>query len=149
MKVCDRAGIELVTPGSAVRLASVARYVTDCATRPSLYFLHDEMIFMHKAKHILNRHFSCSCSDAIYSKSIKKKKSFLKVTISLIKSDEMVFLIYMFAYIDLFHLLSIFLSYIFFLLLSHQRCLSRHKLKFWTGIRQKIRCGMVLVGMDS
>ena len=24
-----------------------------------------------------------------------------------------------------------------------------HKLKFWTGIRQKIRCGMALVGMDS
>ena len=28
-------------------------------------------------------------------------------------------------------------------------CLSQHKIKFWTGIRQKIRCGMVLVGMDS
>ena len=28
------AGIELVTPGLAVRLASVARDVTDCATRP-------------------------------------------------------------------------------------------------------------------
>ena len=27
-------------------------------------------------------------------------------------------------------------------------CLSQHKLKFWTGIRQKIRCGMVSVGMD-
>ena len=34
MKVWDRAGIELATPGSAVRLASVARHVTDCATRP-------------------------------------------------------------------------------------------------------------------
>ena len=34
MKVCDRAGIELATPGSAVRFASVARHVTDCATRP-------------------------------------------------------------------------------------------------------------------
>ena len=33
MKVWDRTGIELVTPGSAVRLASVARHVTDCATR--------------------------------------------------------------------------------------------------------------------
>ena len=32
-KVWDRAGIELATPGSAVRLASVARHVTDCATR--------------------------------------------------------------------------------------------------------------------
>ena len=27
-------GIELTTPGSAVRLASVARHVTDCAARP-------------------------------------------------------------------------------------------------------------------
>ena len=35
----------------------------------------------NKAKHILNRHFSCSCSDTIYSKSIKKNKKapFLKV----------------------------------------------------------------------
>ena len=33
-KVWDQAGIELVTPGSVVRLASVARHVTDCATRP-------------------------------------------------------------------------------------------------------------------
>ena len=35
-----------------------------------------------KAKHILNRHFSCSCSDTIYSKSIKKNRKrvlFLKV----------------------------------------------------------------------
>ena len=32
----------------------------------------------NKAKHILNRHFSCSCSDTIYSKDIKKnrKKSY-------------------------------------------------------------------------
>ena len=35
-KVWDRAGIELTTHGSAVRLASVARHVTDCATRPGL-----------------------------------------------------------------------------------------------------------------
>ena len=28
----------------------------------------------NKAKHILNRHFSCSCSDTIYSKSKKKSK---------------------------------------------------------------------------
>ena len=34
-KVWDRAGIELATPGIAVRHASVARHVTDCATRPS------------------------------------------------------------------------------------------------------------------
>ena len=28
----------------------------------------------NKAKHILNRHFSCSCSDTIYSKSITKNR---------------------------------------------------------------------------
>ena len=28
----------------------------------------------NKAKHILNGHFSCSCSDSIYSKSIKKNR---------------------------------------------------------------------------
>ena len=32
--VWERAGIELATPGSAVRLASVARHVTDCAKQP-------------------------------------------------------------------------------------------------------------------
>ena len=36
MKVWDRAGIELATPGSAVRFASVARRVADCATQPGL-----------------------------------------------------------------------------------------------------------------
>ena len=36
MNVWDRAGIELAIPGSAVRLAYVARHVTDCATRPSV-----------------------------------------------------------------------------------------------------------------
>ena len=35
-KVWYRAGIELATPGSAVRHASVARHVTDCATLPGL-----------------------------------------------------------------------------------------------------------------
>ena len=39
--------------------------------------LRDEMIFMHcslqiRQKNILNRHLSCSCSDIIYSKSVKK-----------------------------------------------------------------------------
>ena len=33
-KVWDWAGIKLATPGSAIRLASVARHVMDCATRP-------------------------------------------------------------------------------------------------------------------
>ena len=35
-KVWDRTGIELATPGSAVRQASVARHVTDCATQPGM-----------------------------------------------------------------------------------------------------------------
>ena len=35
-KVWDQAGIELATPGSAVRLASVARHVTDCLMQPGL-----------------------------------------------------------------------------------------------------------------
>ena len=41
----------------------------------------------NKAKHILNRCFSCSCSDTLYSKSIKKnrkKSHFRKFTISLL-----------------------------------------------------------------
>ena len=38
MKVWDRAGIELATPGSAVRLTSVARHVTDCAMWPVIFF---------------------------------------------------------------------------------------------------------------
>ena len=38
MKVCDRAGIKLATPDSAVRLAFVARHITNCATRPSIGF---------------------------------------------------------------------------------------------------------------
>ena len=42
------------------------------------HFLRDEMICMHFSlqikQNILNRHFSCSCSDIIYSKSIKKNR---------------------------------------------------------------------------
>ena len=34
-KEWDQAGIELLTPGSAVRLASVTRHVTNCTTQPS------------------------------------------------------------------------------------------------------------------
>ena len=40
------------------------------ARRNDLYALFTTI----KAKHILNRHFSCSCSDTIYSKSIKKNR---------------------------------------------------------------------------
>ena len=37
-KVWNRTGIELATPGSTVRHASVARHDTDCATRPGICF---------------------------------------------------------------------------------------------------------------
>ena len=43
-KVWDRAGIELATPGSAVRHASVARHVTDCAMR---HDVEHEIKFKH------------------------------------------------------------------------------------------------------
>ena len=36
MKVWDQAVIELATPGSAVRLVSVARHITHCATWPGI-----------------------------------------------------------------------------------------------------------------
>ena len=36
MKVWDRAGIQLATPGSAVRHASVAKHLTDCTMRPGI-----------------------------------------------------------------------------------------------------------------
>ena len=45
----------------------------------------------NKAKHILNIRFWCSCSDTIYSKSIKKnqkKSHFRKFTISLLISQH-------------------------------------------------------------
>ena len=32
------------------------------------------LVAINKAKHILNRTFSCSCRDTIYSKSIKKNR---------------------------------------------------------------------------
>ena len=45
-KVLDRAGIELGTPGTAVRLASVAGHVTDCATRSGYKrtYVHKELV---------------------------------------------------------------------------------------------------------
>ena len=42
-KVWDQAGIKLETPGSAVRLASVARHVNDCAMRPGLQTVWTQM----------------------------------------------------------------------------------------------------------
>ena len=45
--------------------------------RATLYALRNDFyafLATDKAKHILNRHFSCSCSDTIYSKSIQKNR---------------------------------------------------------------------------
>ena len=47
-KVWYRTGIELATPGSAVRHESVARHVTNCATRPgwaNIIFWHSKSYF--------------------------------------------------------------------------------------------------------
>ena len=51
-----------------------ANKATHFARRNDYYAL----LAIYKAKHILNTLFSCSCSDTIYSKSIKKnrKKSY-------------------------------------------------------------------------
>ena len=45
--------------------------------KKAVQLLRDEMIIMHcllenKTKHILKKHFLSSCSDTIYSKSIKR-----------------------------------------------------------------------------
>ena len=66
--------------GSVIRndfLEYRTKQATLFAQRNEFYALFDS----NKAKHILNRHFSCSCSDTIYSKGINKSKKvpFLKV----------------------------------------------------------------------
>ena len=48
-KVLDRAGIKLATPGSAVRLASVARHITNIATLPIQENMYNvSYIYVHK-----------------------------------------------------------------------------------------------------
>ena len=71
-------GIKLPHPflksrGSVIRnnfLEYITKQATLFARRNDFYAL----FATNKAKHILNRHFSCSCSDTIYSKSIKKNR---------------------------------------------------------------------------
>ena len=59
--------------GSVIRI-DFLEYRTNKAThfvqRNDFYAL----LAINKAKHILNRLFSCSCSDTIYGKSIKKTR---------------------------------------------------------------------------
>ena len=66
----------LKSRGSVIKnnfLGYRTKQATLFARRNDLYAL----FATNKAEHILNWHFSCSCSDTIYSKSIKKirKKS--------------------------------------------------------------------------
>ena len=59
----------LKSRGSVIRnnfLEYRTKQVTLFARRNAFYAL----FATNKAKHILNRHFSCSCSDTIYSKNI-------------------------------------------------------------------------------
>ena len=70
MKVWDRVGIELATPGSAVRLASVARHVTDCATRPG-YRQIWHLFFTFPPKDSSNSKYSKTCVKRPLSKSQK------------------------------------------------------------------------------
>ena len=61
----------LKSRGSVIRnnfLEYRTKQVTHFAGRNDFYAL----FATNKAKHILNRHFSCFCSDTSYSKSIKK-----------------------------------------------------------------------------
>ena len=63
----------LKSRGSGIRnnfLEYRTKQVTFLARRNDLYALFTS----NKAKHTLNLHFSCPCSDTIYSKSIKKNR---------------------------------------------------------------------------
>ena len=66
----------LKSRGSVIR-NNILEYRTKQATlfaqRNDFYAL----FATNKAKHILNKLFSCSCSDTIYSKSIKKNRKSL------------------------------------------------------------------------
>ena len=67
----------LKSKGSVIRnnfLEYRTKQVSLFARRNDFYAL----LATNKAKYILNRHYSCSCGDTIYSKSIKKVP-FLKV----------------------------------------------------------------------
>ena len=68
----------LKSSGSVIR-NNFLEYRTKKATLSARRNAFYALFATNKAKQIPNRHFSCSCSDTIYSKSIKKnrKKSHL------------------------------------------------------------------------
>ena len=59
-KVWDGAGIELATPGYAVRHASVARQVTDCATRPGKMSLVNTVL-LQVSYNVTDNSLLCLC----------------------------------------------------------------------------------------
>ena len=65
MKVWDRAGIELATPGSAVSLASVARHDTNCARRLEFIAVKNE-IFAVVLDFFYIMHTMFVCVDALH-----------------------------------------------------------------------------------
>ena len=76
----------LKSRGSVIR-NNFLEYRTDQATLFARRNYFYALFATNKAKLMLNRHFSCFCSDTIYSKSIKnkrKKSHFYMFTISLL-----------------------------------------------------------------
>ena len=63
----------LKSRGSVIR-NNFLEYRTKQATLNARRINFHALFFTNKAKHILNMHFWYSCSDSIYSKSIKKNK---------------------------------------------------------------------------
>ena len=74
-------GLSLTTHFLNSRGSVIRKYFLEYRTKQATLFARRNAFYSlfatNKAKHIPNRHFSCSCSDTIYSKSIKKirKKS--------------------------------------------------------------------------
>ena len=63
----------LKSRGSVIR-NNFLEYRTNIATHFARRNDYYALLAINKAKHILNRLFSCYCSDTIYSKSIKKNR---------------------------------------------------------------------------
>ena len=91
--LCRRQNVrgELIPPTSwkvgVMILGIIFLYKTKQATHFAWRNDFYALFATNKTKHILNRHFSCSCSDTIYNKSIKNnrnKSHFLKFAIPLL-----------------------------------------------------------------
>ena len=68
----------LKSRGSVIR-NTFLEYRTKKATHFEQQNYWYALLAINKANHMLNRLFSCSCSDTFYGKIIKKKVQFLKV----------------------------------------------------------------------